>query len=275
MIRLRQGVATDLHSNAAAAAVMNVPTAVAARPASPHSSASQGTRACKLSLRHESLRMGRWSSMVLYLHFDSTASAPNIHTQDTSSLSSTAPAPSTPSASSPRMSAQSLGIRRHPSPSMAAGPSSARPAGPSSLRYAISRSSSPSTSTDPHTNGRSGEDGQAGWSGDGEAGGSASRDEQTFAPAVSVAGDETLTPLERELRRLCGPEPIEGVEDWGLPPEPEGEVDPALEVRRRLRLTKGGLPSECPEQGSCLSICRADFVPLPASARLCEPTRDP
>lgn len=36
---------------------------------------------------------------------------------------------------------------------------------------------------------------------------------------------------KRRMRELLKPKPIEGVEDWGLLPEPEGECDPELEVR--------------------------------------------
>ena len=32
------------------------------------------------------------------------------------------------------------------------------------------------------------------------------------------------------IRALLRPPPIHGVRDWGIPPEPEGECDPGIEV---------------------------------------------
>jgi len=34
-----------------------------------------------------------------------------------------------------------------------------------------------------------------------------------------------------EIRRLLKPPPIEDVEDWGIPPDPEGQCDPALQAK--------------------------------------------
>ncbi|RUS12883.1 HCNGP-like protein-domain-containing protein, partial [Endogone sp. FLAS-F59071] len=73
-----------------------------------------------------------------------------------------------------------------------------------------------------------------------------SRDRDTLSPfladspRVSDDGMEIDKALDDEdeeerkkkrMRELLKPKPIEGVEDWGLLPEPEGECDPELEVR--------------------------------------------
>ncbi|RUP47450.1 HCNGP-like protein-domain-containing protein [Jimgerdemannia flammicorona] len=43
--------------------------------------------------------------------------------------------------------------------------------------------------------------------------------------------DEDEEKTRKRMRELLRPKPIEGVEDWGLPPEPEGECDPEVEAK--------------------------------------------
>ena len=55
-------------------------------------------------------------------------------------------------------------------------------------------------------------------------------------PGLNHAPSEEPDELAR-IRALLRPPPIRGVDDWGIPPEPQGACDPEIEVRVFIRST--------------------------------------
>lgn len=61
-------------------------------------------------------------------------------------------------------------------------------------------------------------------------------DEEDIHQSVDMPLSFDDEPIEIDelgkIRALLRPPPIHGVRDWGIPPEPEGECDPDIEVRK-------------------------------------------